>query len=862
MTVPKWLIPVLAIVAAAGVAVAATLIGIRFAAPVVVEAAPEYEIVPVLAPIAEGDEPPAGSGDESEVPAPTDEPGEASDVVPIVVSEAVAEREVTIPADGGATDETDASLLRFLSLLGTWPDPIFGLINFTDDDRGDGDDPCAPRGGEPAGDCPEGLRSTILSDTALRDFVAGGQAFPPTYDEYLVEGNPFGGSLWCDGLTPGDGEVPFGILATAPGAFTVRYWPTADPAAVERVDLLSTTEQIADWEAEVADPEGFAIVQQCLTLGGIEPGTAYTAIISGRDIHDRASPPHTVRFHSGGEPVHPALQLSTVGSNLLLTSALRPDDGTVQIRAALVEDGTAPSCDIPPSARTLIPLASVESPQTPDQVNAVNAPPNFRTKLVQSYAVPEGATVVVCARWFPAGDAPEWERTQADYESSAIVQTADRVLPSVSLFDVARFDDAVDHIDIAVASREGSTCFGARWDRELDEVLPISICHSTMFGAGGASGDSEHLWDRGFSGDLVLRLTTTLTSGEASETEYLIPAADDGCRGVCTPPERQWYRVALADVTQGTGLCGSSFGADCTPPSREVAAGTATFFVDWTQELTNGRSSWHVTPTTDRPVDYVAPDTPQIQNDESWAFSEPTVAVPWTSTSLRVEVDRPVTYTLRFTGNGIDAGPSCADGSLMQNSGTSVVGPGGIQVIDLRMSGLCLGAQYLVTLELVDEAGRATTWSLDRDESWWGGTALVLAPALHATLSYRVDAQTFSRSHLDTFRLELNGSSLGIQEDRFGRCLEDGLIFSEGAVEDLRIYNSNRIEFTINTSEAQRWHDAEAWGVDCFPGTAEGEDEVAVIELDLARLFSRDGIVIDIDDRYNSRVTLRATLTD
>jgi hypothetical protein len=854
MTVPKWLIPVLAILAAAGVAVAATLIGIRFAPPVVTEAAPQHEIVPVLAPIAEGDEAPAGSGD-----APAEG---GSDVEPVIVSEAVAEREVAVPSDGGATDETDPSLLRFLAILGDWPDPIFGLINFDDDDRSDGDDPCAPRDGEPAEDCPGGLMSTILSDTALRDFVVGGQAYPPTYDEYLAEGNRFGGALWCDGLTAGDGEVPFGILATAPGEFTVRYWPTADPAFEHRVGLFSTTEQIANWEAEVADPEGFPIVQQCLTLFGIEPDTAYTAIISGHDIHDRNAPPHTVRFNSSGEPIHPALQLATVGSNLLMTSALRADDGTVQIRAALVDDGTAPSCDIPADARTLSPLSSVEAAQTPDQVNAVNAPPDFRTKLVQSYAIPEGATVVVCARWFPAGDAPDWERSQADYESSAIVQTADRLLPSLSLFDVSSFDDAVDHIDIAVASREGTTCYTARWDREVDAVLPISVCRASTFGAGGASSDSEHLWDRGFDGDLVLRLTTTLSSGETSETEYLIPAADGGCRGTCTEPERQWYRVALEDVTQGTGLCGSSFGADCTPPSREVAAGTATFFVDWTQELTNGRDSWNVTPTTDRPIDYVAPDAPQIQNDDFWAFSEPTIAVPWTSASLRVEVDRPVSYTLRFTGNGVDTAASCADGSPMQNAGTSAVGPGGIQVIDLRMNGLCLGAQYVVALDLVDAAGNSTTWSLYREESWWGGTALVLAPALHATLSYRVDAQTFSRSYLNTFQLELNDSTLGISEDRSGRCLDDGLIFSEGRIEGLSIYNANRIEFAINTSEAQRWHDADAWGVDCLPGTPDAEAETAIVNLDLARLFSPDGIVIVIDDRYRSRITLRATLTD
>ena len=63
----------------------------------------------------------------------------------------------------------------------------------------------------------------VLSLTALRDFSAGGQAFPPTQEEFRAHGNVNGGSLWCDGPTVGAGEAPFGILSTAPGAFTIRY---------------------------------------------------------------------------------------------------------------------------------------------------------------------------------------------------------------------------------------------------------------------------------------------------------------------------------------------------------------------------------------------------------------------------------------------------------------------------------------------------------------------------------------------------------------------------------------------------------------------------------------------------------------
>src|SRR5688572_23163643 len=102
MTVPKRLIPALAVIAAVAVGVAATLIGQRFAPVETVTTQPATEIVPVLTPIAEGDEPPA------EVPGDDAEPE-----APVVVSDAAAEREVTVPAVPSADEPVDPSLLFF-----------------------------------------------------------------------------------------------------------------------------------------------------------------------------------------------------------------------------------------------------------------------------------------------------------------------------------------------------------------------------------------------------------------------------------------------------------------------------------------------------------------------------------------------------------------------------------------------------------------------------------------------------------------------------------------------------------------------------------------------------------------------------
>jgi hypothetical protein len=850
MTVPKWLIPALAVIAAVAVGVAATLIGMRFAPVETVATQPATEIVPVLAPIAEGEEPPAEPDDE------------AAPDAPVVVSEASAEREVTVPAAPTGDDQVDPSLLFLFDELMAWPDALLGLINFGDDERSDGDDPCAPREGEPAVGCPGGLRSTILSDTALRDFAAGAQAFPPTWEQFVENGNPYGGSLWCDGLEAGEGEVPFGILATAPGTFTLRYWPTENPAAERETVVTTTAEQLALWEEQVALPDGWPIAQHCFVIDGIEPDTAYTAVVTGIDTFLRISPAHTERFHSGGAPVHPGLQISTVGDNLIFASGLYPRDETLDIRAYLVEPDAAPTCTAPAGAIQLLPLTSVDVDADRDEVNALNALPDFQRKAVRTFVIPEGATAIVCGRWFPAGDAPVWESSQPNFESSAVVQAADRVLPSVSLFDVSRFDDAVESIEVRVASAEGIGCWRASWTwtRDRDESLPVELCDASAFAGGGTASDGERLWTRGFRGDLAITVIAQLTSGEMSKTSYLLPAADGGCRGVCEPPERQWYRVALEDVTQGTGLCGSFFGSDCTPPSREVSAGTATFFVDWEQGLSNGRTDWNITPTVDLPVDYVAPDVPQVDNDADWTFTEPTLAHPWSAASLTVEVDRPVDYTLRFLGGPV-TGTRCDGTDLpLEVSGSSATASG-THSIRLHMTGLCLGAQYLAELELVDADGNRTTWGLHDAESWWGGTALVIAPALRAELFYEIRAQHFGRSYLRVFELDFNGSSVGAEETRSGRCLEDGLVSSGGSLER-DLYNTNSVTLSILIGESARWGDADAWGVDCLSASSDETVRTATADVDLRQLFSPEGVVVSVPELYSATVTLRARLVD
>jgi hypothetical protein len=855
MTVPKWLIPVIAAIAALAVGTAGVLIGMRFALTETVASAPETQIVPVLAPIATGDEAPV------EVP-----DGTGADDEPVVVSEVVAEREVTVPAEG--TEEADdPTLVSFLGLIGTWPDALLGLINFDADERTDGDDPCSPAAGDPPTDCPEGLRGAIFSDTALRDFSAGGQAYPPTYAEYLERGNPFGGSLWCDGLDSGGDEVPFGILATAPGHFTVRYWPTDDPADTRAAEVTSSPAQEAAWQEQVdLGDEGFAIVQECLTLPDIRPDTAYTATVTGIDTLLRIAPVHTTRFHSGGAPLHPGLQITPVGENLVFASALFPRDESVVITAGLVGVGEAPSCDLLDAGGGLPRLTDTTVAVSADDVNAVNAIPSFNQRRITTFVVPEGGTAVVCARWFPSGDAPAWESAQRNFESSAIVQAPDRLSPEVTLESISSFGDALERIDFQVSSAEGIRCFSYTWSRESDSFLPARLCSVGVFEGGGTAADDGRLSTRGFGGDLVIEATAHLDTGETSTTSYLIPSPDGGCRGDCPRPDRQWYRIALADVEQGIGLCGSFFGSDCEPPTQQVSAGTAMFFVDWLPGLTNGRESWNITPTSDRSVDYVAPDFAQFDQDGAdWSFTTPTPGGPWSSATLPITVDRPVDYRLTFTNPyapdaviGVGS-PSCITGAPLETSGRSIA-LGGVNSIRLSIEGLCLSAEYFAQLELTDDSGRTTVWGVERTETWWGATAFIRAPGLTADLRYEFRAQSYSFSYVRVFDIELNGASLHPVDRRSGRCLADGITESNGIAEGIGIYNQNTVTIRLLITDSTRWGDAEAWDAECLGASTDETARVATFTLTVAELFARDGIELRTEDLYGARLRLFAVL--
>lgn len=835
----RYLLPLISTVVAIVVAVGAVLVGMRFAAPSEVDVPTGTEIVPVLEPVSTGDEAP---------------PAEADDGT-LITSPAVAEREVRVPA--ASSTDLDPGLAEVIDTLTAAVDPAAALLalDLPFDSIGSalGGDPCAPREsapgeGAPSDDCPEGLRSTVLPLVSVPEFSMIGQAFPPTYDQYLADGNPFGGTLWCDGLVAGEGQVTFGILASAPGTFTVEYWPTASPGESTTVTGIVTDAALADaYAAALPTAESLLdlpIVQMCVVLDGFEPDTAYTAVVRGIDFDLRSAAPHTLRFHSAGAPVHPGAQIRTVGENLVFVSGLHPADQTVSIRVTSVGTGATPDC----AARaTIAPLTQADTTVTAEQLAALRAFPDFDRKHVETFQVPEGSTVLVCVRWYAGGDATSWERQQPLFESSTILQAPDRLVPIVTLQSLTgAAEGQLDVVGVQVASAEGSAC-SSPLTISVTARLPLPICEST---GGGVRSESDRLWDVGFDGDLVVSLTPRLTTGESAETRFLIPAGDYGCRGECVEPPSSWYVVHLDPVRQGTGLCGSFFGSDCTPPSREVVAGSAVLSVAWVQGESNGRADWNVAPTVDIAPEYVVPPAPVLNTDNVWTFSEPDYRRPDVTASLLLEVDRPVDYTITF-GPETAIAQRCGSEGVLQVSGRVE------SSATVQMPGVCLGGTYQAQIELVDDAGNRSVWGVVDRSWWWGPGAIVEAPVIPARITYDLTAQHVGFSSIEQLDLRINWVDMGISDTRSGRCTRDGIVFSSGSA-DVELWSAQTVQLTIHVRSTVGWTESSC---NRFSDLTVGNPVREVtVTVPIADLFRPEGAVITIPDAYNTRLVLRAGL--
>jgi hypothetical protein len=584
-------------------------------------------------------------------------------------------------------------------------------------------DPCSPTSGATPTGCPGGLRSAIFADTAPPDLEVW-----PVAD---VATAATGTSIYCPGLTHGAGELGLGVGTTVPAAVTVRYWPVSDPTDVRTVTPAADTSQVAAWNARVAAtgtyPVHEFVFQHCGLLTGLRPNTDYRlSAVAIDDEFSRISDPVERPFNSAGQPTIPPLRAIPLTNSLLYVSA--PNYGTTNppiIFGWVVAAGQTADCSgfdtTHPSLQVVQAQTLVEV--THDYLHAHNYADGYDHAAVMVYDVPEGSTVVVCARWYNRAG-PSWDRDTPTKQEFLVAMSPDTSAPVITLTHV----DFAHSADASSVSMVASTQSGIECGRAIFPPTAVS---------GGRLDINQTLCDAGAprswmaplgSGGNVIVSTDAARGSDVVHSSYVLPLSRYRCLGTCALPPTLTYSVPLPTVRVGSGMCGTGFGGDCTPPTAENALGTAEIQVTWTQGNVNGLDHWVVGSSDNTPP--AAPPVPDAPRFDDSQYPNVTLSSDgWSGwTSFAIRSDRHVTYTASIGGDCfVGTPPAPATG---QSSAPS----SGVSSASVTFAGLCPGGNYLITVELVDDAGHRTVAGASRDAGtvWWPGSIVSLPVRMYA----------------------------------------------------------------------------------------------------------------------------------
>lgn len=577
-----------------------------------------------------------------------------------------------------------------------------------DDGAGGGDDPCSPAEGEPPADCPEGIHSAIFADTALEDL----EVWP--YPGVGTE--PVGTSIYCTGLVPADGELALGVGTNLPASISARYWPVADPSDVHSLTLAGVASEEAAWNAEIAASGTYTrnsyVFQHCAMMTDLAPSTDYIVSVLAIDTYTRIAAPVERRFNSAGQPTVPPIMAVPLGTSLLYVGV--PTYGEANppvVRGWVADPGTAPDCSAfdgsHPSLTAIQDERLVEVSR--DYLHAHNYADGFDHRVVDVFEVPEGSTLVLCARWYDNA-APSWETDVPTQQRSLVVMSPDAVTPIVTVtsLDVIRPVSEGD-VRIEAANQFGHACGEARLpDADISassaEPLNVELCRVSTTGSGYRAALN--------SGGNVVLSTYVWTGATSITSRAVLPLSRLGCLGVCALPAPRTYVVPLPTVTVGAGMCG---GSGCEPPTRETALGSLEVTVTWEQGNSNGLDHWQIGATDETLPDAPVSDRPQFDLNAGWT---PVLSADGTrgTASTSIRTDRHASYIATLSGDcWMGEPPAPVTGTTRPEST-------GVEVAAITFGGLCPGASYSATVEMVDGAGTRTVASYTRDADtlfWW-----------------------------------------------------------------------------------------------------------------------------------------------
>lgn len=659
MTVPKWLIPALAAVAAIAVGVAAALFAVRFAAPEDVLVEPAQIEVPVLAPVT-GDatlaETVAAEGDDIPI-----SPTTAVDLVP----DPAEIPEGALPAD----------LVELLDTLDAADDPadVFppGALGTP---TGPAGDPCADA--EAAGaDCPEGAPGTILT--------LGGEL--PALQVWSDGGS-------SDACLPSDvlGTVRFVVRVNAPA----RLEFNVSQGDVREFTILTTPEQAEEWAATVPDETGSGWIEHCVEVADLRVDDTAQVYIRAFDDAGRRASTRTTLFVSDGLDVPPT-RIHPLGESTVYASAPHLPGETVRMFALDAVEN--PECVYDATARSAS-FPTLREPHT-EEVSAefladYSYEPDYTRRTTATFAVPPSTPMIICIGWFPATDGrPSYEQNTPLRVSEARLTSPDVVGPQVVVTEVETFGDVPGgSVRMRAATENGQAC-GA-WVGPYGGATDVGVVLC----------DFNRLLGR-YDADGAMLVTTEVTVPEGLAVNHvLLDVGLLSCIAGCAGETRS-YDVPLSSQIRPARICSD----DCRINVGE-SVGIVRLTATWPASAGTGEGWVHGPWREGAPVDDTPPtprlDTREAVTVESMGFESRSYRA-----SVTLRVDRPVTVVAEVEGFEAIPGLCPRAGATMRWEEARAS-----TTHRVVFEGLCGGLAHRMRVTLTDAEGATATYGYERWE--------------------------------------------------------------------------------------------------------------------------------------------------
>ncbi|MHA6669520.1 hypothetical protein ACX3O0_11700 [Homoserinimonas sp. A447] len=705
--------------------VGAGFAGSRLAAPVESVAAPiATEILPVIAPVSRAAD-----------AAPEDSDGDPDT---FDVSPAVGHADV--PLGDAARDEVAAAALA----LGTVDDPatVYDLPVL----GGEGD-PCASEADAPA-DCPDGIRGAIFSLTGAS------LAIFPVFNPQLPSAGNLG--VVCPASEPAidpatRDRMRLGVGSTAPAAsMTVVYHPIGQPDAARELTTETSADERAAWERVSGSIR--PLISHCFTLDELDPGLRYQVTVTAEGDAG-ATDTETRYFGLEQELTRPPVRVVPLLQNLVFLSVPHRDRQSVSVKALSFDDEGGPTECGEEEETGLYNLKPLTEPSTVsidiEHLERNGYQSAFTKRTGQAFFLEEGSTTMLCLFVYDT-DRPSWSWDTAEYRYSVVVQPPDVTVPSVTLTDISLHSSLHSDGDLYIRG----------WDRSRSNCSGRGFTFASVEAFFGSGDFEQPICQWGHlsggngvrTGDVILQATV----GE-NKNNVLLPLSSIACTGVCDLPASATYQLLLPTVRDASGLCGSSFG-DCEPPTSEVAAGTATFRVDWHQGFQNGQSEWAVGEIAESTPETVVAVRAQLNTRK--VLKEVSDASGF-HLEFDLEVDRPVRFSATLSGDCILPG-TVTEVTGEYDSGTQRV----------RFANVCHGTDYRASVQLFD--GDAVTSYGDGSPDGHWGVGVIRTTPIEKLLNfgYRVTDSDPGRntSLLSPLELSVNGERINLGVRETGDC--------------------------------------------------------------------------------------------